>query len=116
MTNKTSVRRIGWFLALVAGFAIAASAGAAAPKDTGEGREVAYAELEQHVGEEIEVQTTFGTTRRGVLTGYTTVSISMTLDAEAGSIDLTVPKETVRAVRVLGPAEPAMEGARAKTN
>jgi hypothetical protein len=118
MKRRISARWTGLLMAFVASAGIAGLAQAAPAKVADEGREVAYAELEKHVGEEIVVRTTFDTTRRGTLTGYTTVSVSMKLGPEAGSIDLTVPKETIRSVRVIGPAAPAIatEGASAEKN
>ncbi len=101
-------------LAGVATDAVAAQASAASVSSkTGEraGREVPYAELEQHIGERIEIRSTYGTVRRGVLTKYTNVELTLRLDFGKGTIELTVPKDTVASAWLLGP-EPAAHGAR----
>lgn len=119
MKRPVHARLIGALVLVAAAIGLGGIVHAApAQKAANEGREIAYTELEHHVGDEIVIQTTFDTTRRGVLTGYTTVSVSMKLGPDAGSIDLTVPKDTVRSVRVIGPAASptATEGGSAKTN
>ncbi|MGA9423302.1 MAG: hypothetical protein WBW61_13150 [Rhodanobacteraceae bacterium] len=66
-----------------------------------DGRDVPYEELENHVGDEIEIHTTYGTVRRGTLTQYTSVELTMKLDNH-GEIDLSVPRETVKSVTLIG--------------
>jgi hypothetical protein len=69
------------------------------------GKLVEYTELEQHVGEEIIVETTLSTVRRGKLTKYTNPGLTIQLGPEHGSVDLSVPRETVRNVSLV--IEPA---------
>jgi hypothetical protein len=70
-------------------------------------REVEYTDLERHVGAHIAVQTTNNTVRSGTLIKYTNVGLTMRLGPDAGSIDLSVPRGTVRAVSVvIAPADP----------
>jgi hypothetical protein len=97
---------------------VSGEASAASKAVASEGTPTTYAELEHHVGEQIVVETTFDTVRRGVLTGYTTYSLEMKLGPEAGSFDLTVPADTVRSVRVIGPDTTitVSEGGSAKKN
>jgi hypothetical protein len=72
------------------------------------GKLVEYTELEQHVGSDIIVETTLGTVRRGKLIKYTNPGLTIELSPEHGSIDLSVPRETVRNVSlVLPPPAPA---------
>jgi hypothetical protein len=80
----------------------AATAETAAPV----GEAVAYEALEHHVGAQILVETTLNTVRRGTLVKYTNPALTLRLGEEHGSIDLTVPRDTVRGVRVLSPAPP----------
>lgn len=73
----------------------------------GQHRPVEYTDLERHVGAQISVQTTNNTVRTGTLLKYTNVTLTMRLGPEAGSIDLTVPRGTVRSVTVtIAPADP----------
>jgi hypothetical protein len=72
------------------------------------GKLVEYTELEQHVGSDIVVETTLGTVRRGKLLKYTNPGLTIQLGPEHGSVEFSVPRETVRNVSlVLPPAEPA---------
>ena len=63
-------------------------------------REVNYQELEKQVGAHIVVNTTNGTTRSGTLLKYTNVALVVKLGPEAGSIELSMPRNTVRRVSV----------------
>jgi len=63
-------------------------------------RVVEYPELEKHVGAKITIQTTNNTTRSGTLLRYTNVALSVQLGPEAGAIELSVPRSTVRQVAV----------------
>ena len=74
----------------------------AAPQPVGE--TVTYESLEQRVGAELAIETTLITVRRGTLVKYTIPALPLRLGPEHGSIDLTVPHETVRNIRVLVPA------------
>ncbi len=70
-------------------------------------REVGYQDLEKHVGERIVVHTTNGTVRSGTLLKYTNVSITVQLGPEAGAIELSMPRNTVRTAWVtIAPADP----------
>lgn len=90
--------------ALAAGPAKAKAKSEQAPSNQ---REVEYAALERHVGEAIVVHTTNGTVRSGTLLKYTNVNLTVRLGPEAGSIDLTVPRNTVRRAFVtIGMADP----------
>lgn len=90
-------------LALLPAAALANAAPAAKPAQAAEpaGQVVAYAALEHHVGAEILIETTLNTVRRGVLVKYTNPTLTLQLGPEHGSIELSVPQETVRSVRVL---------------
>ncbi|MBX3689922.1 hypothetical protein [Dokdonella sp.] len=61
---------------------------------------VQYPELETRVGDTVIVETTFDTVRRGKLIKYTNVGITLQLGPENGSIELDIPRETVRNVSV----------------
>lgn len=63
-------------------------------------RVVEYQELEKHVGAKITIETTNNTTRSGTLLRYTNVAVSMQLGPEAGAIELSVPRNSVRQVSV----------------
>ena len=82
--------------------AAARPAASEAAKPVGEA--VAYEALEHHVGAEILIETTFNTVRRGTLLKYTNPALTLQLGPEHGSVELTVPRETVRGARVLAPA------------
>jgi hypothetical protein len=72
------------------------------------GKLVEYTELEQHVGSDLVVETTLGTVRRGKLIKYTNPGITIQLGPEHGSVELSVPRETISNVSVvLPPAEEA---------
>jgi hypothetical protein len=77
------------------------------------GEPVAYDALEHHVGDEIAIETTFNTVRRGKLVKYTNPTLTIQLGPEHGSIELSVPRETIRSISVL-PAAPARPEAGAK--
>ncbi|GAA0703999.1 hypothetical protein [Dokdonella soli] len=71
------------------------------------GEAVAYEALEHHIGAEIAVETTLNTVRRGKLVKYTNPALTLQLGPEAGSIELSVPRETVRSIRLLPSTVPA---------
>jgi len=77
------------------------------------GKLVEYTELEQRVGSDLVIETTLGTVRRGKLLKYTNPGITIQLGPEHGSVELSVPRETISNVSVvLPPAEaPAVEPA-----
>jgi len=67
------------------------------------GEVVEYPTLEQRVGQQLLIETTFKTTRRGTLIKYTQPALTLQLGPENGSIELTVPRETIRTITVLTP-------------
>lgn len=64
------------------------------------GTEIGYDELPQHLGAEVEVSTTLGTVRRGVLTGASSISIVVELSPEEGGFPLSMPKYNIVKVRL----------------
>lgn len=82
---------------------------------------VQYPELEKRVGDTVIVETTFDTVRRGKLIKYTNVGLTLQLGPENGSIELDIPRETVRNVSVMAkdaeqPAADKQETGSAKKN
>ncbi|HET9032768.1 MAG TPA: hypothetical protein VFN25_07675 [Dokdonella sp.] len=70
-------------------------------------REVEYSALENKIGSRLVIQTTNDTTRSGTLQRYTTVGISVKLGADQGSIELSIPRDTIRKVMLeIAPADP----------
>lgn len=67
------------------------------------GDEIAYDDLPKHLGAEIEVSTTLGTVRRGVLTGASSISIVIKLAPEEGGFPLSMPKYNIVKVRLAPP-------------
>jgi hypothetical protein len=63
-------------------------------------REVGYESLETKIGSALVVRTTNDTTRRGTLLRYTNVSLNLKLGPENGSIELLVPRDTIRKVMI----------------
>lgn len=62
---------------------------------------VEYTALEDRVGERVVIETTFNTTRSGILRKYTSVVLTIELD---GGIELTVPREGIRRISLAGAA------------
>ncbi|MEO5622998.1 MAG: hypothetical protein ABJB02_08120 [Dokdonella sp.] len=99
-------------LSLIAFPAMAANRGAAAKvkSESAErhavqsGEIVAYESLEQQVGAEIAIETTLSTIRRGTLVKFTNPTLTLRLGPEHGSINLSMPRETIRSIRLLVPA------------
>jgi hypothetical protein len=77
--------------------------GAAAAEPAG--TPVEYTELEQRIGDTVIVETTLNTIRRGMLVKYTNPTLTLRLSPDQGGFDLTVPRETIRSLRVI-PAPP----------
>lgn len=75
-----------------------AAAGTLAP-----GTEIAYDDLPGHLGAEVEVSTSLGTVRRGVLTGASSISIVIKLAPEEGGFPLSMPKYNIVKVRLAPP-------------
>jgi carbamoyl-phosphate synthase large subunit len=99
----------------------AAPAKAAAPAEPAKplAHVVEYTELEHHVGDTIVVETTLDTVRRGKLVKYTNPGLTLQLGPENGSIELDIPRETVRNVSVVAaesaaPAKDDQEAGSAK--
>lgn len=67
------------------------------------GTEIPYDELPRHIGTEVEVSTTLGTVRRGVLTGASSISIVIKLASEEGGFPLSMPKYNIVKVRLAPP-------------
>lgn len=92
---------------------------ASKPAAVAAGEVVSYADLERYVGATLVLDTTLGTTRTGVLIKYTNPALVVRLGEQMGSIELTVPRETVQKITVIAPAPAAdahQEGGSAKTN
>jgi hypothetical protein len=70
-------------------------------------REVGYESLETKIGSPLVIRTTNDTTRRGTLLRYTKVSLNLKLGPENGSIDLAIPRDTIRKIMIeIAPADP----------
>lgn len=100
-----AVTLLGADIALARNHAVAqkgapAAAEAAKPSQP-TGKLVDYAELEQHVGSDIIVETTLHTVRRGKLIKYTNPGLTIQLGPEHGGVELSVPRETVRNVSLV---------------
>lgn len=67
------------------------------------GEEIAYDDLPGYLGAEVEVETTLGTVRRGLLTGASSISIVIKLVAEEGGFPLSLPKYNIVKVRLAPP-------------
>ncbi|MEP7042029.1 MAG: hypothetical protein ABI843_03140 [Dokdonella sp.] len=83
------------------------------------GRPIEYQELETQVGAVIVVETNLNTARRGTLIKYTNPTLLLQLGPEAGSIELSVPHESIRHITLLEPAPaspPSQESGSAKKN
>jgi hypothetical protein len=74
------------------------------------GKLVEYTELEQRVGSDLVIETTFDTVRRGKLVKYTNPGITIQLGPEHGAVELSVPRETIRNVSVVLPPAEAPAG------
>jgi hypothetical protein len=103
----------GIVLFAVAGAAsLAVAAPAANKKAAAEaqpaGTPIEYSALEQRIGDQVIVETTMNTVRRGTLVKYTNPTLTLELGPEAGNITLSVPRETIRSLRVI-PAAPAAD-------
>jgi len=68
------------------------------------GEAVEYPALESRVGQEIVIETTLKTVRRGKLIKYTQPVLTLQLGPESGSIELSVPRETIKSITVVAPA------------
>ena len=79
-----------------------AAAAEAPPQPTGQ--LIDYAELEHRIGSEIIVETTFHTVRRGTLIKYTNPGLTIQLGPENGSVEMSIPRETVRNISIVLPA------------
>jgi hypothetical protein len=74
------------------------------------GETVEYPALENRVGQEIVIDTTLKTTRRGKLIKYTQPALTLQIGTETHPIELTVPRETIKTIMVVAPTpEPAKD-------
>jgi flagellar basal body-associated protein FliL len=90
-------------LSSAACFAAAAKPAKAAAANASSLRAIEYPSLE----DKLVVKTTNGTTRSGELTRYTNVTLTLQLGPENGSIELTVPRDTIRKILIeIPPADP----------
>ena len=100
-------------VALVALLALPAALSAATPEATttpaapaagadaarvAAGGEIAFDDLFGYVGAEVEVTTKYGTTRRGVLEGASSIAINLRLPASERGLLLGMPRESVKKV------------------
>ena len=91
-------------LAFVASAAPAAKKAADVPV-VPTGTPIEYSELEHRIGDHLIVETTLDTVRRGTLVKYTNPTLTLQLGPEHGSIELSVPRETIRSLRIIPAAE-----------
>jgi len=71
------------------------------------GHPVEYQELEGKVGAVIIVETNLNTARRGTLVKWTNPTLILQLGPEAGSIQLSVPHDSIRRITLLDAAPAA---------
>lgn len=70
-------------------------------------REIDYASLVDKIGSQLIIRTTNDTTRSGELIRYTNVTLTLQLGPEAGSIELSVPRDSIRNILIeIAPADP----------
>ncbi|HEY0232087.1 MAG TPA: hypothetical protein VGC55_12615 [Dokdonella sp.] len=67
------------------------------------GHPVEYQELEGKVGALVVVETNLNTARRGTLIKWTNPTLVLQLGPEAGSIELSVPHDSIRRITLLDP-------------
>ncbi len=100
-------------LAAAAPLAVAAPAAGKAAKaaeaQKPAGTPIEYTELEQRIGDQVIVETTLNTVRRGTLVKYTNPTLTLELGPENGNITLSVPRETIRSLRVIPAADTAAD-------
>jgi len=60
-----------------------------------EAASIAYADLREHLGERIVVQTRFRTTRVGTLSKFSKMELTLTVDTPTGSSEITIPRDNV---------------------
>src|ERR1700752_2010328 len=70
------------------------------------GQVVEYPELENRIGQTLAIATTFKTTRQGKLIKYTQPALTLGIGTEGKPMEFTVPRETIKTITVLTPAEP----------
>jgi hypothetical protein len=73
------------------------------------GTVVEYADLEHRIGETVSIETTFDTTRTGKLIKFTQPALTLDIGSDAHSFELSVPKETIKSIRVIGAADAAAD-------
>jgi hypothetical protein len=67
------------------------------------GHPVEYQELEGKLGAVVIVETNLNTARRGTLVKWTNPTLVLQLGPEAGSIELSVPHDSIRRITLLDP-------------
>jgi hypothetical protein len=67
------------------------------------GQPIEYQDLEGKIGAVIVVETNLNTARRGTLVKWTNPTLVLQLGPEAGSIELSVPRDSVRRITLLDP-------------
>ena len=108
------VRALSIALIAVATAGITASAIAATAKKTAKqaeppkpaGQVVEYSELENRIGQTLVIDTTFKTTRQGKLIKYTQPALTLDIGSQSQPTEFTVPRETIKTITVLTPADP----------
>ena len=100
------VRALSIALIAVATAGITASAIAATEPLKPAGQVVEYAELENRVGQTLVIDTTFKTTRQGKLIKYTQPALTLDIGSQSQPTEFTVPRETIKTITVLTPADP----------
>jgi len=85
----------------------AAAVAAPAKKLVGVGETIAYEQLIDYVGSEIEVATSINSLRRGTLLGTSSMGVSLRLPATEGGYQLSLPKYTIVQISLVAPAPAA---------
>lgn len=99
-------------LALLSAAPMAApAAGSKAAKGTAANtssfQEIEYADLVEKIGHKLVISTTNNTTRKGELTRFTNVTLTLQMGPDAGSIELSVPRDSIRKIMIeVAPADP----------
>lgn len=98
-------------LAAASNVAVPLAPASAVPVADGIGSEVGYRDLQGMIGAHLQVSTTLGTIRRGILTNYGTYMSYLKLDAEEGGFTLAIPADTIVQIRQI-PGAPSVALAR----
>jgi len=89
--------------------AVPTSAAVAAPTKArvAVGEAIAYDDLLDYLGSEVEVSTNINTVRRGTLLGTSSMGVSLKLPASEGGYQLSLPKYTIVQISLVSPAQAA---------